>query len=210
MAAKKKAAKPKARTTTKKSAKAKKPVKAKKAAPETSQFATPDGGPWGECFLPRTNGERRYWLVKSEPETFSWNDLLASPNRTTRWDGVRNFAARNFLRDGMRVGDPVFFYHSSSEPPCIVGQCVVSHAAYPDPTAFDPAHPGFDESSSPATPTWFVVDLRAVEPLAHPVTLARMKQTKALSRMALLRIGRLSVTPVTKAEWDAILALSRG
>lgn len=174
-----------------------------------SQFATPEGGPWGKCFLPRTIGEKRYWLVKSEPETFGWADLVRAPNQTTHWDGVRNHAARNFLRDGMRHGDLVFFYHSSTEPSAIVGICEVQREAYPDHTALDPAHPGYDPDSSPAKPTWFMVDLRAVEPLPTPVTLAMIKKAKALAQMALLRIGRLSVTPVTPAEWQAILALSR-
>ncbi|MHB0962923.1 MAG: EVE domain-containing protein [Gemmatimonadaceae bacterium] len=183
-------------------------VRAREAVPP-SQFATPEGGPWGKCFLPRTNGEKRFWLVKSEPETFGWSDLLRAPNQTTHWDGVRNHAARNFLRDGMRHGDLVFFYHSSTDPSAIVGICEVQREAYPDPTALDPAHPGYDPESSPAKPTWFMVDLRAVEPLPTPVTLAMIKKDRALAQMALLRIGRLSVTPVTPAEWSAVIALSR-
>lgn len=174
-----------------------------------SQFFTADGGPWGKCFRPRRPGERRYWLVKSEPDVFSWDDLLAAPDRTTHWDGVRNHAARNFLRDGMHVGDLVFFYHSMAEPAAIVGICEVAHEAYPDPTAFDPAHPGFDPESSPAKPTWYVVNLRAVEPLAKSVTLAMIKRTRALAHMALLRVGRLSVSPVTADEWKSILALAK-
>ena len=183
-------------------------VRAREAVPP-SQFSTPEGGPWGRCFLPRTNGERRFWLVKSEPETFGWSDLLRAPNQTTHWDGVRNHAARNFLRDGMRHGDLVFFYHSSTDPSAIVGICEVQREAYPDPTALDPAHPGYDPDSSPAKPTWFMVDLRAVESLPTPETLAMINKDRALAQMALLRIGRLSVTPVTPAEWQAILALSR-
>jgi len=184
------------------------PPKATPAVPP-SQFATPTGGPWGKCFLPRSNGEKRYWLVKSEPETFGWDDLVRAPNQATHWDGVRNHAARNFLRDGMRHGDLVFFYHSSTDPSAIVGICEVQREAYPDHTALDPAHPGYDPDSSPAKPTWFMVDLRAVEPLPTPVTLSMIKKDRALAQMALLRIGRLSVTPVTPAEWQAILALSR-
>ncbi len=183
------------------------------AAPRTatvSQFFTSKGGPWGKCFLPRAKGARRFWLVKSEPLEFSWDDLLASPGQTTRWDGVRNHAARNFLRDGMKLGDLVFFYHSDADPSAIVGVCEVAHEAYPDLTAFDPAHDGYDPDSTPATPTWFVVDLRAVEALPRPVTLAMIKRTKALAQMALLRVGRLSVTPVTSAEWKVITALARG
>jgi predicted RNA-binding protein with PUA-like domain len=188
---------------------AKKKAAAAKKPSAPSQFATPDGGPWGAVFLPRARGEHRYWLVKSEPSAFSWFDLLAAPSRTTHWDGVRNFAARNFLRDGMHQGDQVFFYHSGAEPPAIVGICEVVRGAYPDPTAFDPKHHGYDEKSSRAAPTWYAVDLRAVSPLAMPVTLPMMKGTRALAQMALIRTGRLSVIPVTSAEWDAILVLGR-
>ena len=188
---------------------AKKAAVKAKAAVSPSQFSTPEGGPWGKCFLPRTNGEKRYWLVKSEPETFGWSDLARAPNQTTHWDGVRNHAARNFLRDGMRHGDLVFFYHSSTDPSAIVGICEVQREAYPDLTALDPAHSGYDPDSSPAKPTWFVVDLRAIEPLPTPVTLAMIKKARALAQMALLRVGRLSVTPVTPAEWSAVIALSR-
>jgi len=175
-----------------------------------SQFATPAGGPWGQCFLPRGRGERRYWLVKSEPAVFSWEDLRRAPGRTTHWDGVRNFAARNFLRDGMKKGDLVFYYHSNATPQAIHGLCEVVREGYPDHTAFDPAHDGFDGDSSPDAPTWYMVDLRAVEPLAQPVTLAAMKATKALAQMALIRTGRLSVIPVTAAEWTVVLTMARG
>lgn len=205
-AAKKKAAAKK--SAPKKSAPKKAAPKSKVAVPP-SQFSTPEGGPWGKCFLPRTNGEKRFWLVKSEPETFAWSDLVRAPSQTTHWDGVRNHAARNFLRDGMRHGDLVFFYHSSTDPSAIVGICEVQREAYPDPTALDPAHPGYDPDSSPAKPTWFMVDLRAVEPLPAPVTLAMIKKARALAQIALLRVRRLSVTPVTPAEWSAVIALSR-
>src|SRR5215211_360993 len=130
-----------------------------------------EGGAWAAVFTPRAPGERRYWLVKSEPSTFSFDDLLAAKNRTTHWDGVRNFAARNFMRDGMKLGDQVFFYHSSVNPQAIVGVCEVSREAYPDATAFDAKHHGYDEDSDPNAPTWVMVDLRAVEPLTRPVTL---------------------------------------
>ncbi len=171
--------------------------------------AASNEGPWAAVFAPRKAGERRYWLVKSEPDVFSWDDLLAAPDRTTHWDGVRNHAARNFLRDGMKHGDLVFFYHSMAEPAAVVGICEVVREAYADHTAFDPSHPGFDADSSPAKPTWFMVDLRAVEPLASPVALPAIKRTAALAKMALLRIGRLSVTPVTAAEWKTVVALSK-
>jgi predicted RNA-binding protein with PUA-like domain len=151
---------------------------------------------------------RRHWLVKSEPETFSFDNLLASPKRTTGWDGVRNYQARNFMRDGMKSGDLVFFYHSSTEPTAIVGVAEVARAAYPDPTALDPKHAHFDPKSRPDAPTWMMVDLRAVEPLARPVTLAELKGVKGLERMVLLQKGsRLSVQPVSPEEWDIIYAL---
>ena len=177
---------------------------------ERSQFFTDDGGPWGKCFLPRVGGERRYWLVKSEPEVFSWDDLLAAPQRTTPWNGVRNYAARNFMTNGMKRGDLVFFYHSNANPQSIQGICEVAREAYPDPTQFDKKHYGYDESSKPDAPTWFMVDLRAAEPLSSPVTLPTLKATKALAQMALIRTGRLSVIPLTPAEWKIIIMLGRG
>jgi predicted RNA-binding protein with PUA-like domain len=151
---------------------------------------------------------RRHWLVKSEPGTFSFDDLLASPKRTTGWDGVRNYQARNHMRDGMQRGDLVFFYHSSTEPTAIVGVAEVAREAYPDPTALDPKHPHFDPKSKADDPSWMMVDLRAVEPLARPVTLAELKGKKGLERMVLLQKGsRLSVQPVSPEEWDIIYAL---
>lgn len=184
----------------------------KKAAPKNAapKKATPtkEGGAWADVFTPRASGERRHWLVKSEPETFSFDDLLSAAERTTHWDGVRNFAARNFLRDGMKIGDQVFFYHSSVNPQAIVGVCEVVREAYPDSTAFDASHHGYDADSDPNEPTWVMVDLRAVEPLARPVTLPELKAEPRLAGMALLRIGRLSVTPVTPAEWEVIRSLA--
>jgi predicted RNA-binding protein with PUA-like domain len=180
-----------------------------RSAPVRSQFFTAHGGPWGKCFRPRAEGERRYWLVKSEPDVFSWEDLMAAPRRTTHWNGVRNFAARNFMRDGMKKGDLVFFYHSNAEPPGIVGVCEVSRESYPDHTAFDRRHDGYDEGSSPDHPTWLMVDLRAVESLLRPVTLPMLKSSKPLARMALIRTGRLSVIPVSPLEWETIVAMGQ-
>jgi predicted RNA-binding protein with PUA-like domain len=155
-----------------------------------------------------TAAARSYWLVKSEPETFSFADLVASPNRTTGWDGVRNYQARNFMRDGMKRGDLVFFYHSSTDPAAIVGVAEVAREAYPDPTALDAKHPHFDPKSRRDEPTWMMVDLRAVEPLAHPLTLADLRTVKGLEKMTLLQKGsRLSVQPVTAAEWGIIYEL---
>jgi predicted RNA-binding protein with PUA-like domain len=162
---------------------------AKKAAKKpAAKAAKKEGGAWAAVFTPRAPGERRYWLVKSEPSTFSWDDLLAAENRTTNWDGIRNFAARNFMRDGMKLGDQVLFYHSSVNPQAIVGVAEVVREAYPEPN----------------DPDWCMVDLRAVGPLPRPVTLAELKAKPELAQMALLRIGRLSVTPVTAKEWEII------
>jgi predicted RNA-binding protein with PUA-like domain len=165
-------------------------------------------GRWAAAFTPRAPDEQRYWLVKSEPDVFSFDDLRAAPKQTTQWDGVRNFAARNFLRDGLKRGDRVFFYHSSSNPQAIVGIAEVAREAYADPTATDRKHPAFDAKSDPASPTWFAVDIKAVAPLPRPVTLAEIKANKALADMALVRIGRLSVTPVTAKEWETIVQMA--
>jgi predicted RNA-binding protein with PUA-like domain len=151
---------------------------------------------------------RRHWLVKSEPETFSFDDLLASPKRTTGWDGVRNYQARNFMRDDMKRGDLVFFYHSNAEPTAIVGVAEVAREAYPDHTALDPKDPHFDPKSRADAPAWMMVDLRAVEKLAHPLTLAELKGVKGLERMVLLQKGsRLSVQPVSADEWEIVYGL---
>lgn len=166
-------------------------------------------GQWADAFKPRAPGEKRYWLVKSEPGAFSFDDLLAAPKQTTHWDGVRNHVARNFMRDGMQVGDRVFFYHSSTDPQAIVGICEVVRAGYPDRTALDPKHPAYDPKSDADDPTWFMVDLRAVEQLPRPVTLAEIKKRPELAKMALVRIGRLSVSPVTQKEWDVVNAMAR-
>ena len=158
---------------------------------------------------PRKTAEpRRYWLMKSEPTSFSFDDLWNAPNRTTCWDGVRNHQARNFMRDDMRVGDGVLFYHSSSEPAGVAGIAEVARAAYPDPTAFDPADPHFDPKSDPAAPTWLMVDVRATERLKHVVTLADLKGEPGLASMQALRRGnRLSITPVTSGEWALVRRL---
>jgi predicted RNA-binding protein with PUA-like domain len=149
--------------------------------------------------------ERRYWLVKSEPDSFSFDDLLASPGRTTCWDGVRNFQARNFMRDEMKVGDLVFFYHSSTDPAAIVGIAEVAREGYPDHTAFDAKDSHYDPKSKRDAPTWMMVDLCAREALPRPLTLADLRGVKGLEKMVLLQKGsRLSVQPVTKKEWEIV------
>ena len=153
---------------------------------------------------------RRYWLVKSEPDSFSFDDLIASPRATTSWDGVRNYQARNFLRD-MRVGDRVLFYHSSTEPAAVVGIAEVVREAYPDPTAFDPHDSHFDPKSKADAPTWMTVDLRAVAPLPRPLALGELREVRGLEEMPLLQRGsRLSVQPVSDDEWEIIQRLGAG
>lgn len=153
---------------------------------------------------------RRYWLMKSEPDAFSWDDLLAANDQTTSWDGVRNYQARNLLRDEIKKGDQVFFYHSSTTPQAIMGTATVVREGYPDDSQFDPKSKYYDEKSDPANPRWFMVDIQADKPFKHPVTLPRLKATPELEGMALLRKGnRLSVQPVTAEEWKLIRALSR-
>src|SRR5438128_1431389 len=120
----------------------------------------------------------QYWLVKTEPDVFSFDDLWNAPARTTRWDGVRNFQARNTLRDGMKKGDLVFVYHSSTDPTAIVGIAEIAREGYPDETAFDSKDDHFDPKSKRDAPTWFAVDLRAKERLPRPVTLAEMRSEK--------------------------------
>jgi len=177
---------------------------AKSAAPVPAPLA-PRFTKYG---LPRRPGQRCYWLVKTEPESFSFDDLMKAPAKTTHWDGIRNFQARNFLRDHMRVGDEVLVYHSNAEPPAAVGIARVVREAYPDHTAFDPKHEHYDPKSDPASPTWVMVDLQAVRRLAVPVTLPIMRATKALAGMELLQKGsRLSITPLSAAEWEQVLAL---
>ncbi len=148
-----------------------------------------------------------HWLMKSEPEVFGIDDLAAGP---TPWDGVRNYQARNWMRDTMRVGDGVFFYHSNCEAPGIVGLAEVASTAYPDPTAFDPEDPHYDPKSDPANPRWYLVDLSYSRHLRRNITLAELRQYAdgPLEGLALLRRGnRLSVMPVTPQQWQFILAL---
>jgi predicted RNA-binding protein with PUA-like domain len=153
---------------------------------------------------------RRYWLFKSDPETFSVDHLAASPGATTRWDGVRNYQARNFLRDEVGVGDGVLFYHSRGKPPAAVATARVARAGYPDPTQFDPRDPGHDPSSRAGDPRWYAVDIRLDRRFSRAVTLPEMRETAELREMVLLRKGsRLSIQPVTPAEWKAVLRLAR-
>jgi predicted RNA-binding protein with PUA-like domain len=151
----------------------------------------------------------RHWLVKTEPTTFSFDDLLRAARKGTGWDGVRNYQARNFLRE-MEKGDQVLVYHSNADPKAVVGIAEVVREAYPDPTQFDSGSDHYDADSSRDDPRWFQVDVRAVEKLAYPVTLERMKAARELSGMALLKRGnRLSVLPVTPAEFRAVVRMGK-
>lgn len=151
-----------------------------------------------------------YWLLKSEPESFGIDDLAKARNKTTGWDGVRNFQARNFIRDRMKKGDRVLFYHSSCAVPGIVGVATVVKEAYPDDTAFDPSHHHFDADSDPKQPRWFMVDIKLQRKLKRVITLDELRtyQGKQLKNLLVLKRGnRLSVTPVTKSDFDFILSL---
>jgi predicted RNA-binding protein with PUA-like domain len=151
-----------------------------------------------------------YWLLKSEPDCFGIADLKVRPRQTEKWDGVRNYQARNFLRDSIQRGDLAFFYHSSCAEPGIAGIVEVVRAGYPDPTATDPEAEHYDPKSTPANPIWYVVDVRLKREFRSPVTLATLRNTPSLAKMPLLARGtRLSVLPVTKREWDTILKLER-
>jgi predicted RNA-binding protein with PUA-like domain len=151
-----------------------------------------------------------YWLMKTEPETFGVDDLAKAPRATTAWDGVRNFQARNMIRDDMKRGDPVFLYHSSCEVPGIVAIMEIVKEGYPDATAFDRKDHHFDAESDPAKPRWFMVDVRLKRRLARAITLEELRKhaAKELKGMVLLRPGnRLSVMPVEPAHWKLILSL---
>jgi len=150
----------------------------------------------------------RHWLMKSEPETFGLDHLAKMPKRTTMWDGVRNYQARNMMRDDMKRGDLVLFYHSNCAEPGVVGLCEIVREAYPDPSAANPASPYYDPKSDPANPRWVVVDVRLKRRLKRTITLTEMKAAPELANMPLVRRGnRLSVMPVTPAEWSFILSL---
>jgi predicted RNA-binding protein with PUA-like domain len=152
----------------------------------------------------------RYWLMKSEPSVFSIDDLARAPKQTTSWDGVRNYQARNLLREAA-VGDGVIFYHSSADPPAAAGTATIARAAYPDASQFDAKSDHFDAGSKKDEPRWFVVDVKLDKKFARAVPLATLRATPALEGMVLLRKGsRLSVQPVTPAEWKIICKLGEG
>jgi predicted RNA-binding protein with PUA-like domain len=153
-----------------------------------------------------------YWLMKTEPESFSIDDLARAPRQTTCWDGVRNYQARNMLRDEMKRGDLAFFYHSNCEPPGIAGIVEIVREAYPDHTAFDPQDHHFDPKSDPENPRWFMVDVKLVEKFSRVISLRELKEHAGdkLSGFRLLARGnRLSVMPVSAAHWKFVNSISK-
>lgn len=153
----------------------------------------------------------RYWLLKTEPESFSIDDLARAPKQTTFWDGVRNYQARNFLRDDIKSGDRVLFYHSSTEPPAVVGTATVVRDGYPDHTAWQKTNHHFDPKSTAENPIWYMVDIQLDEIFPAPQPLEVLRGVPALKNMVLLQRGsRLSVQPVTKSEFETIVKLGNG
>ena len=149
-----------------------------------------------------------YWLMKSEPNAFSIDDLQNMPNQTEHWDGVRNYQARNMMRDQMKIGDRVFFYHSNCKVPGIVGLMEVVREGYPDHTAFDPQSKYFDPKSDPNNPRWIMVDIKYIRHTNRVIPLSELKECETLENMQLVRKGnRLSIMPVTTEEWATILKL---
>jgi predicted RNA-binding protein with PUA-like domain len=151
-----------------------------------------------------------YWLFKSDADCYPFATLMAEPQQTTGWDGIRNYQARNFLRDDVQVGDSVLFYHSNGEPPCIAGIAEVVRGAHPDPTAFDRDAQHYDPKSDPSNPTWYQVSIKGIRAFNPTLELPFLKTVSELDGMVLLRKGsRLSVQPVTESEWKTILSLAK-
>jgi len=153
---------------------------------------------------------KKYWLMKTEPGCFSINDLAAAPKKTTFWDGVRNYQARNFMRDEMKLGDQVLVYHSNAKPPAIAGIAKVTRESYPDHTSWDPDDKHFDPKSTPQNPRWFMVDIQLVEIFPELIPLDTLRDITALKEMELLRKGsRLSIQPVRKKEFDTVVKFAK-
>jgi predicted RNA-binding protein with PUA-like domain len=149
-----------------------------------------------------------YWLMKSEPDTFGIDDLIQRDQQTEPWDGVRNYQARNMMRDAMKLGDQVFFYHSNCKEAGIVGIMEVVKEGYPDDSAFNPDDKHYDPKSDPAKPRWIRVDVKYIRRLSRTITLKELKTKTELTDFTLLRAGnRLSIMPVSKTQWDFILSL---
>lgn len=152
---------------------------------------------------------KQYWLFKAEPDVYGIDHLAAAPNKTGRWDGIRNYQARNFLRDQIKLGDEVFIYHSSCKNVGIVGIAKVVKTAYPDPTQFDPESDYYDPKSPPENPRWISVDIQLTQVFPRLISLAEIKAQPALENMVLIRQGRLSTQPVTSDEWKYINAMHK-
>lgn len=153
--------------------------------------------------------KKQYWLMKSEADCFSIDDLIAREDKGTCWDGIRNYEARNLMRDKVRVGDLILFYHSNANPPGVAGIAEVVREGYPDHTAFDKNDPHFDPKSKPEAPTWYMVDLKAVEKFKSFVSITQMRALPELAEMTMFKRNRLSVTPVERMHFDVIRKLGR-
>jgi predicted RNA-binding protein with PUA-like domain len=151
--------------------------------------------------------DKRYWLMKSEPDAYSIDDLKR--DKVEPWDGIRNYQARNFMRDDMKIGDKVFFYHSNAKPIAIVGVMEVASEPYPDHTQFDPKSKYFDEKSSEEDPRWQLVDVKFIKKFENPVTREAMKEVPELEEMLIFKRSRLSITPVEEHEWNKIMEMAR-
>ena len=187
---------------------AKRPVEAPEQAKRAAGRSPAEkGGTAPPARAPKPT-KRAFWLFKSEPDVFSWADLCAAPARTTSWEGVRNYQARNLLRDEMKLGDGVLFYHSNAKPQVVMGTAVIVREGYPDSAQFDPTSAYYDPTSSPEDPRWIMVDIQADRPFTRPLSLPELKANPALEGLMLVQRGaRLSVQPVSKAHWDIITRL---
>jgi predicted RNA-binding protein with PUA-like domain len=150
-----------------------------------------------------------HWLLKTEPSSFSFDDLLKAPRKTTGWNGVRNYQARNSLRDELKKGDLALIYHSNADPSAVIGVAEIVREGYPDPTQFDNKDDHYDPDSAPDAPRWFQVDVKAVKKLARPVSLEEIKGNKSLQGMLLVQRSRLSVQKVSPPDFDTILRLAK-
>ena len=153
---------------------------------------------------------KRYWLIKSEPGAYSYTDLQQEEDQTAEWDGIRSYTGRNYMRDEMKVGDGVLFYHSNAKPNAIVGTAIVVEEGYPDDTAWDPDSEHPDAKSTPDDPVWYMVDVKAETEFQRQVTLQEIRERKSLGDMVLVNNSRLSIQSVTGKEWRTILKMGMG
>ena len=152
--------------------------------------------------------EKKYWLFKSEPSNYSFQDLLNEEGQIAEWDGVRNYQVRNFMRDEMKIGDGVLFYHSSAKPTAVMGTAQIVKEAYPDHTAWELGAKYYDPKSNPEDPTWLMVDIQADQEFNRPITLQEIKDNPRLQGMMVVKRGvRISIQPVDKTDWDEVVRL---